>query len=226
MITIKKLIVVLLAFCIFTLPALAQENTNDKSDFPVLKGKYFGQKPPGDKPELFAPEIFKAEHGYHSTVIFSPNLTEAFWSPMERDNCLMHSKMINGTWTSPKIIDFGIEMGVGDAAFSTDGNRLYFQTFQPPNDGDMERERIWFVERTVDGWSEAKPIDQAILAHLTHWTFSFAKNGNIYFTSEIERVRGEQDIYVSRFDGEKYFAPSYYIRFNFDDGTTKKTYGW
>ena len=33
------------------------------------------------------------------------------------------------------------------------------------------------------------------------------KNGNLYFTSEIEGVRGEQDIYISRFDGEKYLAP-------------------
>ena len=158
-------------------------------------------------PELFAPKIMNAEHGYHSTVIFSPDLTEAFWSPMERGDCLMHSIMINGTWTSPQVIDFGIELGVGDAAFSTDGNRLYFQTFQPPKAGDIERERIWFIERNADGWSEPGPIDDVILAHPTHWTFSFARNRNLYFTSEIEGVRGEQDIYIARFDGEKYLPP-------------------
>lgn len=50
----------------------AQENTKDKSDFPVLKGSYLGQKFPGMTPELFAPEIMDAEHGYHFPVIFSP----------------------------------------------------------------------------------------------------------------------------------------------------------
>ncbi|GAF76899.1 unnamed protein product, partial [marine sediment metagenome] len=206
--TIKKIIVILLTLVISTMPVLAQERVEDKSGFPILKGPYLGQKPPGMTPELFAPEIMDAEHGYHFPVIFSPDLTEAFWKPMERGHHgFMYSKMGDGVWSPPRRIKFGMEMSIGDAAFSPDGNRLYFLSFQPPKAGAVERERIWFVERTVDGWSEPKLIDQVIFAHPTHWTFSFAKNGNLYFTSEIEGVRGEQDIYVSRFDGEKYLAP-------------------
>jgi len=199
--TLISMVVIATGLCV------AQDDSVDPPDFPVLTGPYLGQEPPGVTPELFAPEIMNAEHGYHSTVIFSPDLSEAFWSPMERGDCLVHSKVINGAWTSPKVVDFGIEMGVGDAAFSTDGSRLYFETFQPPKAGDTERERIWFVERKADGWSEPEPIDEVILAHPTHWTFSFAGNRNLYFTSEIEGVRGEQDIYVARFDGEKYLPP-------------------
>ena len=30
---------------------------NGEEDFPVLKGRYLGQKPPGTKPEIFAPGI-------------------------------------------------------------------------------------------------------------------------------------------------------------------------
>jgi Tol biopolymer transport system component len=45
------------------------------------------------------------------------------------------------------------------------------------------------------------------LAHPTHWTFSFAENKNLYFTSEMPGVRGEQDIYMASFDGEKYLEP-------------------
>jgi len=134
-------------------------------------------------------------------------LTEAVWSPMELEGSLRYSKMVNGTWTSPQKVYFGIKMGVGDATFSPDGNRLYFLSFQPPKTGAEEKERIWFVERTGDGWSEPKLIDEVILAHPSHWTFSFAKNGNLYFTSEIEGVRGEQDVYLARFDGEKYLEP-------------------
>ena len=183
----------------------AQEKTVDCS---VLQGPYLGQKPPGMKPELFAPELFDAEHGYHFPVIFSPDLTEAFWKPMERgNNGLLYSKMLKGSWTLPQRIDFGLEKGIGDACFSPDGNKLFFLSFQAPNVGDIERERIWFVERSGSGWSEPQVIDEVIQAHPTHWTFSIAKNGNLYFTSEIEGVRGEQDIYVSRFDGEKYLQP-------------------
>ena len=98
--TIDKIIVVLLILFIFTMSALAQEKAKDKSGFPALKGPYFGQKPPGKTPELFAPEIMDAEHGYHFPVIFSPDLTEAFWKPMERGHHgFMYSKMSDGVWS-------------------------------------------------------------------------------------------------------------------------------
>ena len=192
----------LLLFFICIYSVMAQQD-----DFPILNGPYLGQKPPGMTPELFAPEIFNAEHGYHTPVIFSPDLTEAVWSPMEREHALLYSKMVNGSWTQPQKVNFGLKLGIGDAAFSPDGSRLYFQSFQPPKKGAPEKERIWFVERTRNGWSEPELIDKVILSHPTHWTFSFARSGNLYFTSEKEGVRGEQDIYISRFDGKKYLEP-------------------
>jgi len=199
----RGIFTVILVLIFFVFNSYTQQD-----DFHNLTGPYFGQRPPGMLPELFAPKIFNAEHGYHFPVIFSPDLTEAFWKPMERGNYgFMYSKMGDGVWSPPRRIKFGMEMGLGDAAFSPDGNRLYFLSFHPPKAGDTERERIWFVERSANGWSEPEPIDEVILAHPTHWTFSFAKNRNLYFTSEIEGVRGEQDIYVARFDGEKYLPP-------------------
>jgi len=195
------------SFAVFILFVAGLPAQRQVADGSVRRGPYLGQKPPGMTPELFAPQLLDAEHGYHTAVVFSPDLTEAVWSPMEIDGSLRYSKMVNGTWTSPQKVDFGLKMGVGDATFSPDGNRLYFLSFQPPKTGAEEKERIWFVERTGDGWSEPKLIDEVILAHPTHWTFSFAKNGNLYFTSEIEGVRGEQDIYLARFDGKKYLEP-------------------
>ncbi|MCK4464303.1 MAG: exo-alpha-sialidase, partial [Bacteroidales bacterium] len=123
------------------------------------------------------------------------------------NNGLLYSKMLKGIWTPPQRIDFGLEKGIGDACFSPDGNKLFFLSFQAPNAGDIERERIWFVERKSSGWSKPKLIDEIIYAHPTHWTFSVATNGNLYFTSEIEGVQGEQDIYVAHFEGGNYLPP-------------------
>ena len=50
----------------------------NNSDFPVLKGPYLGQKPPGMTPEVFAPGIISTEHKEHSTLAFSPDGTEIF----------------------------------------------------------------------------------------------------------------------------------------------------
>lgn len=42
-----------------------------RDDFPILRGPYLGQKPPGETPEIFAAEILSEyEHAFCS--IFSP----------------------------------------------------------------------------------------------------------------------------------------------------------
>lgn len=40
-------------------------------DFPVLKGPYLGQKPPGMTPEIFAPGIISLEGSYEGGATFS-----------------------------------------------------------------------------------------------------------------------------------------------------------
>ena len=57
--TIKKTIIILVAIFISTSPMLAQGTIEGKSEFPVLKGPYLGQKPPGLTAEIFAPGIRK-----------------------------------------------------------------------------------------------------------------------------------------------------------------------
>jgi len=53
-------------------------NTND---FPVLKGPYLGQKPPGMTPELFAPVPLRANPTWfwHGSPSFSPDLNEIYF---------------------------------------------------------------------------------------------------------------------------------------------------
>lgn len=175
---------------------------------PEFTGPYLGQKPPGKIPELFAPNLMTAEMGYHSTIVFSPGLDEALWRPMDNNGGkILYSKMKEGKWTKPEWVNFGINERILDPVFSVDGNKIYFLSFKPDADGKNKRERIWFVNRTLQGWSEPKLIDKAVYDHPTHWTFSIAKNGNIYFTSECNEAKGEQDIYVAQFDGEKYLPP-------------------
>ena len=63
----------MLLFCLILIIGCAQ-----KEDFPVHKGPYLGQKPPGMTPEVFAPGIISTEHKEHSTLAFSPDGTEIF----------------------------------------------------------------------------------------------------------------------------------------------------
>lgn len=176
-------------------------------DFAVLKGPYLGQKIPGTIPELFAPDLMTSPQGYHTPIIFSPDLNEAIWRPMVREiNQLYYSKIENGIWTEPVVLNFGEGFDPLDPFFSYDGKRIYFLSFHPDIPGGVERERIWFVERQKLGWSEPKLIDDIISQHPTHWTFSLARNNNLYFTSEISGS-SNQDIYISEYIGGKYQEP-------------------
>ena len=52
---------------------------NGGEDFPVLKGNYLGQKPPGMEPEIFAPGIIST--GLSEAVCcFSPEGKEVYWN--------------------------------------------------------------------------------------------------------------------------------------------------
>jgi hypothetical protein len=175
------------------------------SRFPGLAGPYFGQEPPGSTPVRFAPGIMDCGQGYQGSIVFSPDLQEAAWCPMHGDKGkLLLARMANGEWAAPREADFGMKAVVLDPFFSVDGRRLFFLSSAPDTPGGTERERIWYVERTPGGWSKPRLIDEAVRAHPTHLPFSLARNGNLYFTSEIA---GGQDIYVARFDGRKYVAP-------------------
>jgi len=176
--------------------------------FPTLAGPYLGQEPPGDTPVLFAPGILACEQGYHSSIIFSPYLREAIWCPMRgAESRLFIARMADGKWGAPRMTDLGMAAAVLDPIYSVDGKKLFFLSFAPDKPGGTARERIWWVERTPGGFSRPTPIDEVVRAHPTHWTFSVARNGNLYFTSEIQGARGGQDIYVARFAGGKFLAP-------------------
>jgi Tol biopolymer transport system component len=115
--------------------------------------------------------------------------------------------MADGKWSAPRDTDLGLAAGVMDPIYSMDGKKLFFLAFAPDRPGGCARERIWCAERTANGFLRPAPIDEVVRAHPTHWTFSVARNGNLYFTSEIEGARGGQDIYLARFAGGKYLAP-------------------
>ncbi len=194
--------------CITILVIILCNNLQAQENFPVLKGSYLGQKPPGNKAELFEPKIFDSYLSsvpenvlpFHSAIIFSPDGTEAYWGPMMGNAGTLFSKMVNGKWTFPKKMDFKLDHDGHDPSLSPDGKKLFFLSHQHPTDDIRGRERFWYVEKTSFGWSEAKPLDDVVNNYPTHWTFSIASNGNLYFNSD-------GVIYLASFDGSKYLTP-------------------
>jgi hypothetical protein len=157
--------------------------------FPVLEGKYLGQKRPGSEPLLFAKGIAAGYFRLHSSIVFSPDGKEVFWTvsipPKESGyshGAVMTAKMKNNRWTPVLKVP---DLADGDVPFfSPDGQKFYFISSRPTTPGGKEgKENIWVKQRIGDGWSEAKPLDPRVNAHRMHWQFSVDRKGNLYFGS-------------------------------------------
>jgi len=206
----KKLILIT-CLLLLTVAVNAQQN-----DFPKLTGPYLGQKPPGNTPVHFAPEIFNPDRyrGYHSVIVFSPDGKEAIFQAFKvgevREDFFV-LKQINSQWTGPHVFPF--LGGRGDSpAISPDGKKLFFLSTEPISgtEGRREKENIWVSERIGDQWSEPNPLPLTVNSLAKHWQISLDKMGNLYLgVWKVGATGGTlwHDIFVARSIGGRFAAP-------------------
>jgi len=175
---------------------LIQNGANDEPYiFPDLTGPYLGQEPPGNTPVMFAPGIVSIEGNEHSPPTFSKDGNEAFWVqefPMQ----IFGTTYENGQWNKPKKVAFNYGQGDGEPFLSYDDNTLYFlssRSLEGPTNSD--RERIWYVKRTENAWSEPTCLNEDGNLYPMHWTISTDQEGSIYFASQHSSGYGNNDIF-------------------------------
>jgi hypothetical protein len=171
--------------------------------FPELRGPYMGQKPPGDRPEMFLPGIVSGHYRAHSAIVFSPDGKEALWTEMSPpEGKVMGMKITGDRWTYPEPAFEG-----RDPSFSPDGRRLFFIRVRPFREGEKPAgethgwECYWYMDRTPTGWSEPVSVGEAVNSIGVHWQSSVDKHGHLYF-SEFEK-----NIYRSEPKDGQYQAP-------------------
>jgi ankyrin repeat protein len=167
--------------------------------FPALTGDYFGQTPPGREPQVFAPGIVGGHFQLHSSIAFSPDGSEAYWSEMIPPTSpgygtgrTMVSRRVNGRWTHPEVAMVGSRPMDDVPVVSGDGRRLYDMSRRPlPGTVDAApKENIWVAERAGTGWGEPRPLDQTVNALPQHWQFAVDKDGGVCFSSNWKGARG------------------------------------
>jgi WD40-like Beta Propeller Repeat len=168
---------------IFT-SAISAQNVQE---FPVLKGEYTGQKPPGNIPEVFAPGIVSDTSWWeHSQIAISPKSDEIYWSAWsmkygnKNTEQIFYTKLENEIWTKPALAEFVKDYLTNDnggPVFSLDGNKLFFSSNRPGGSGERD---VWYVERTIVGWSNPINVGAPYNSAEDDWTPVFTKNGNAY----------------------------------------------
>ena len=184
----------LFSLLILVVLSCSERTSEEPNQFPVLRNKYLGQRPPGTTPEIFAPGIIST-HKEHGSVTFSPDGNEFYFTRhdwMNRQATIMVSKYEDKHWTEPRAVSFSGRFWDDSPVFSPDGKRLYFHSGRPEQ--GFDRVKLWYVQSFERGFGEPQkmvsPVNPGSGA-------SFSKEGTLYFTSRREGGRGKGDLYRS-----------------------------
>ena len=174
----------------------AQAGTVDAAA--AFRGSYFGQNPPGNTPELFAPVFLSSRFPFLARIAFSPDGRECYFTVADATFShpqIYFTKLESGVWTVPAVAEFTQGRASSSApSFSADGSKLYFTS-----DGDIQPatnwKDIWVVERTPRGWGDPRRLAPPINTVYAEWFFSQDSNGTVYFVSNRPGGLGGTDIY-------------------------------
>jgi Tol biopolymer transport system component len=201
------IIIAIIGLALFLAACDTQKNESNESDFPILKGPYLGQKPPGMKAEIFAPNIISTPFN-EAICSFTPDGKEVFFRILGPPRGgIYFMKEVNGKWSEPQIASF---LGNYDAKcnLSPDGNKIVFSTGMPleRKGKSLDHWEIWIVERKDSGWST--PVNLGHPVNSQEYSLicpTIANSGNIYFYSATKSGGfGKGDIWMSEFKNGQY----------------------
>ena len=182
---------------------LAQNSSNY---YPILKGKYLGQSPPGKTAEIFAPGIISTELHDDAVPAFSPDGKEVFLRIVYKTNAMYHSKIFymkedkNG-WTYPKIADFPQKQFHGVVSISLDGKRFYNSSSEYIN-GKFNLD-INLYSKKEDKWNFVKSLNEINSENGDSYFFE-NNNNEFYWTAEKMRNDPEPSFFRSEIINDKY----------------------
>jgi Tol biopolymer transport system component len=184
-----------------TLHAMAAEGPG-----PAL---YLGQKPPGPKPEVFAPGIISVEGTTERSLALSPKGDELFFTRSRGwpDSKIMYMKRQGDTWSKPELASFVKDDGATQPVFSPDGQYLYFSTNHGKS--DIRYFSLFRSKKEADGWSEPEGVVDMGGGLMMEFHPSVARNGSVYFLYWDFPKEPEQlgDLYVATLKDGKYTEP-------------------
>ncbi len=222
---LKKLRFLLICILGFVYGACPADITADLfSGFRDMKGAWLGQKEPGLIPRPFLPNMIDyRKHHIHSAPAFSPEGKEMFFSlyiANQFPQRIFHTKMgANGKWSKPELVTFSGTYQDGGPVISPDGKRIYFYSRRPLRAGNAERKEslIFFSNRTLKGWSEARGLQFSKRIGLANYPLYFDRNGFFYFRAKMgkrdyrmfrARIREDQAIAVKSLGSPYIIDPS------------------
>ncbi|OUS01059.1 hypothetical protein A9Q86_09960 [Flavobacteriales bacterium 33_180_T64] len=176
----KMYFILALVFSVFLSACNTKTQNSKDSDSSTIESPYFGQKPPGLTAEIFAPGIISINGRYEHSVSFSPDLNEIYFTASKKDEdaSIYYSKLKDKKWPAPKKANFtkGKKKEEMESFVNLGGDKIYFTAY----DSIFGDEKIWYVDRLKNSWSEAKKLDSPINDDMVFYS-NEARNGDLYY---------------------------------------------
>jgi len=193
----KKAIIILFMLLIFlTGISLALEKSKD---FPDLKGPCLGQKPPGMKPEIFAPGIVSKDDLIEMGCTWSPDGKEFYFgrsetSDIESNWAIWGMQEKNGVWSEPKIVAFSGVYRDFAPFITPDGKTMIF--YRMNNQENKTRHGSWIVERIGGAWGKPRFFADAYCLNTRDFrTFYFSTESSEETSRDIGQMNFENGVF-------------------------------
>jgi len=171
-----------------------------------LKGPYLGQKPPGNTPEVFAPNIISTDANEGCCCFSKDGNLFLFARAGSSLNGILLMNQKNGIWSKPQLAPFSAGKYDWDFMLAPDDKTIFVSSGRPLKKGAQpEREyRIWISEKNQQGWSEPYLLPFPVNTGQHDSYPSVSRTGTLYFFSNRSGGLGEGDIYKSQRENGKY----------------------
>jgi hypothetical protein len=178
--------ITVLIFFVLTSPLGAYEN-----DFPILKGQYLGQEPPGETPEIFAPGVISTDSAHEFAITFAPKGREILFTRRIEGtigNRIYYMKCEDGVWKSPRLSPFSDGNTELEPNFTPDGKSIFYNSWRslPASIETGNEMNVWLVRQENGMWGIrgvlGPPVSDLNPVYVTQtW------DSTIYFTGNVNR---------------------------------------
>jgi Tol biopolymer transport system component len=201
-----QLILAILFFSILGCTKVQQKS----SDFPILRGPYLGQKPPGMIPEIFATGVISTESFTEGGCAFTLDAELFLFNrrlPHEAHSNIYVTELKDGIWTTPSPAPFNSKYADWDYHFAPDGRTFYFTSKRPLSETGEPSQygQIWVTQLNAAGWTPPRMLEYPINTTDSHNIYpSVTREGTLYFFSRRDGGFGERDVYSAKLTDGKY----------------------
>jgi WD40-like Beta Propeller Repeat len=171
--------------------------------FPVLKGPYLGQEPPGMTPVVFAPGIISTDATEGASSFAHDHSFYLFARARSDQDGILITQQRDGSWSEPQLAAFSAGAHDWDFMLAPDGKTVFIASGRPASSQEASQQfhRIWVSSRTKNGWSTPRLLPPPVNTGQHDSYPSVTADGTLYFFSRRDGGLGLGDIYRSRASG-------------------------